>query len=209
MVKKVQSAIQARRDELKLERERKAALMEYLFTHGTRGETTKQTGIGEIPESWKVVRLGELCTNNLGLIQTGPFGSQLHASDYKAQGVPVVNPTHLGIDTVVENSLPLISEEDAMRLSKHYLIEGDILVSRRGDFSRYSYITSQQAGWLCGTGCLLIRLHNLKVDNQFFAISIGTEGIQNYLMQAATGTIMPNLNTKILEGLPPSSSSNT
>src|SRR6266487_1312915 len=34
----VQEAIQTRRDELELELERKAALMEYLFTHGARGE---------------------------------------------------------------------------------------------------------------------------------------------------------------------------
>ncbi len=56
----IQKAIYARRDELELERERKAALMEYLLTHGTHGETTKQTEIGEMPESWKVVQLGEI-----------------------------------------------------------------------------------------------------------------------------------------------------
>ncbi len=50
----VQKAKGARQHELALERERKAALMEYLFTHGTRGEPTKQTEIGETPESWKV-----------------------------------------------------------------------------------------------------------------------------------------------------------
>jgi type I restriction enzyme S subunit len=56
----VQDAIQARRREATLERERKAALMQHLFTHGTRGEARKQTEIGEMPESWRVIRLGEL-----------------------------------------------------------------------------------------------------------------------------------------------------
>ena len=198
----VQDAIQARRNEIELERERKAALMQRLFMHGTRNEPTKQSEIGKMPESWEVVRLGNLCVNNLGLIQTGPFGSQLHASDYRDHGIPVVNPTHLGINTIIEDSLPLISKEDAERLSKHYLAEGDILMSRRGDFSRYSYITSRQAGWLCGTGCLLIRFNNPQVDNRFLAISIGAENVQRYLSYTAVGSIMPNLNTKILEGLP-------
>ncbi len=197
----VQNAIQARRKELQLERERKAALMQHLFTHGTRGEATKQTEIGEMPERWDVVQLGDLCENDLGFIQTGPFGSQLHASDYRDYGVPVVNPTHLGINTIVEDHLPLISQENADGLAKHYLAEGDILISRRGDFSRYSYITEKQVGWLCGTGCLLIRLSNPKVDNRFLSISIGSENIQQYFAQNATGLIMPNLNTKILERL--------
>ena len=56
----VQEAIQTRRREADLERERKAALMQHLFTYGTRGEPTKQTEIGEKPESWRVVPLGQV-----------------------------------------------------------------------------------------------------------------------------------------------------
>ena len=57
----IQEAKSARQRELALERERKAALMDYLFSHGTKGEPRKQTEIGEIPESWEVVRLEKLC----------------------------------------------------------------------------------------------------------------------------------------------------
>ncbi|MCO6451870.1 MAG: restriction endonuclease subunit S [Caldilineales bacterium] len=57
----VQAARAARQREAALERERKAALMDYLFTHGTRGEPRKQTPIGEMPESWEVVELGKRC----------------------------------------------------------------------------------------------------------------------------------------------------
>jgi restriction endonuclease S subunit len=50
----VQKAKEARKRELALERERKAALMDYLFTHGAQGEGSKKTEIGEIPESWEL-----------------------------------------------------------------------------------------------------------------------------------------------------------
>lgn len=43
-LKAVQKAKEARQTELALERKRKAALMEYLFTHGTRSEIAKETG---------------------------------------------------------------------------------------------------------------------------------------------------------------------
>ena len=55
----VQGAREARQREVALEMERKAALMEHLFTHGTRGEATKQTEIGEMPESWNIGKLGD------------------------------------------------------------------------------------------------------------------------------------------------------
>lgn len=56
-----QQAREARQRELALERERKAALMEHLFTHGIHGELRKQTNIGELPQSWQVVKLGDVC----------------------------------------------------------------------------------------------------------------------------------------------------
>ncbi|WP_196521298.1 restriction endonuclease subunit S [Nostoc sp. WHI] len=198
----IQKAKETRQRELELERERKAALMQYLFTHGTRNEPRKQTNIGKIPESWKIIKLGDLCSDGLGRIQTGPFGSQLHAYDYQPIGIPVVNPTHLRFNSISEENIPRISKEKADSLTKHYLLEGDILISRRGDLSRYSYISKQYSGWLCGTGCLLIRLNHPKVNNYFCSILFSTELIQTYLRLNAVGSIMPNLNTKILQSIP-------
>ncbi len=51
----IQDAKFTRQREIALERERKAALMDFLFSHGTKGEPRKQTEIGEIPESWETV----------------------------------------------------------------------------------------------------------------------------------------------------------
>ncbi len=66
----VQEAKQARERELELERERKAALMEHLFTHGTRNEPTKMTEIGEVPKDWDVVPLRDVIA---GKAQNGAF----------------------------------------------------------------------------------------------------------------------------------------
>lgn len=202
VLQRAQKARDTRQRELALERERKAALMEHLFTHGTRSEATKQTAIGEIPESWHLTTLGELCEDDLGTIQTGPFGSQLHASDYVEEGVPVVNPTHLGFNCVETSRVPKIGKTLADSLSKHYLLTGDILISRRGDFSRYAYVGIDETGWLCGTGCMLIRLANPAIDNYFLALSMSLGTTQDYLKQSAVGSIMPNLNTAILSQMP-------
>ncbi len=63
----IQEAKSVRQKEIALERERKAALMDYLFSLGTKGEPRKQTEIGEIPESWKPTRLGDLIKLKSGL----------------------------------------------------------------------------------------------------------------------------------------------
>ena len=56
----IQEAKFTRQREIALERERKAALMDYLFSYGTKGESRKQTEIGETPESWETVSLGKV-----------------------------------------------------------------------------------------------------------------------------------------------------
>ena len=58
----IQEAKFTRQREIAIEQERKAVLMDYLFSHGMKREPCKQTEIGEIPENWKVVSLGEVTT---------------------------------------------------------------------------------------------------------------------------------------------------
>ena len=78
----IQEAKAARQRELALERERKAALMDYLFSYGTKGEPRKQTEIGEIPESWKVMKLGQIVT-----LQRG---KDLSVQNRHAADIPIV-----------------------------------------------------------------------------------------------------------------------
>jgi len=71
---------------------------------------------GLVPVGWEIVRLKLLEGNNNSVIQTGPFGAQLHASDYLDEGVPLIlirNVHDLKID---ETNMPGISKEDAERL---------------------------------------------------------------------------------------------
>ena len=66
VLRAVQEAKEARQRELALERERKVALMEFLFTHSTGSELSKQTEIGKIPSSWEIVTLGAMFETQLG-----------------------------------------------------------------------------------------------------------------------------------------------
>jgi len=59
---RIQRAIETQDKILQSLRDLKKSTMQRLFTHGLRGEKTKVTEIGEIPESWEVVTLGDTCT---------------------------------------------------------------------------------------------------------------------------------------------------
>ena len=116
---------------------------------------------------WERVTIGELCDVGGGKVKTGPFGSQLHQSDYQDTGIPVVMPKNIINGKIDESSIARVSEFHVERLSKHKLALGDIVYGRRGDIGRQALITTQNVGWLCGTGCLRITLGNAPVDTLF------------------------------------------
>ena len=125
----IQEAKAARQRELALERERKAALMDYLFSYGTKGEPHKQTEIGEIPESWEVVKLDEL----RDLIQ---YGTSRRCNADKG-GVPV-----LRIPNVVGGKVDIADlkfMEPSEREFQSLLLEvGDLLFVRTNGRKEYT-----------------------------------------------------------------------
>jgi type I restriction enzyme, S subunit len=165
-------------------------------------EPSKRTEIGEIPEDWDVSTLGLICEEGGGCIQTGPFGSQLHANEYEAAGVPVINPTHLEGDRINHSDVPRVSPETSRRLQRHHVEPGDILFGRRGEIGRHGLVSDDEAGWLCGTGCFVVRVRHPKVDNAFLSYLFSTGNVIEWLTAHAAGTIMPNLNNTVMSDLP-------
>jgi type I restriction enzyme S subunit len=152
---------------------------------------------------WQATTLGRICEAQGGAIQTGPFGSQLHTSDYKATGVPVVMPTNIGDGGIVEDGIARIGQSDVDRLSQHTLRMGDIVFSRRGDVTKNALIRPREVGWFCGTGCLKVRLGNESIATaQFISHCLRLPGIKEWLTRHAVGATMPNLNTGILSAVP-------
>lgn len=147
---------------------------------------------------WRECKLGDFAE-----IQTGPFGSQLHAADYVDVGIPSIMPTNIGSRLEVRtDSIACIKEADAKRLEKYLIKENDIVYSRRGDVEKCAFITSKQSGWLCGTGCLRVRIISPELFPKFCAYYLSTDDIKGWVSGNAVGTTMPNLNSSILKRLP-------
>lgn len=91
--------------------------------------------------NWRQTTLGELEIESVGTIQTGPFGSQLHASDYSEVGVPVVMPTNIRDLRISESGIARVSSDHVERLARHRLRPGDIVYSRRGDVEKCALVT--------------------------------------------------------------------
>ena len=180
----------------------KRCLMQQLFTQGVprHHRRLKDTEIGEIPEDWDLLALAALAQADRGL-QTGPFGSQLRASEYVAEGVPVLMPKDMTNGYASDENSARIPEEKAEELSRHKVQEGDILFARRGEIGRVGLITKHQVGWLCGTGCLRFRPRDRAVS-RYLRQWVAWPKASRWLNEHAVGQTMLNLNTSTLGRLP-------
>lgn len=153
-------------------------------------------------DDWEITTLGEICARFDGNIQTGPFGSQLHASDYVSVGIPSIMPQNITNDRISIEDISCISETDAQKLNRYLVQPGDIVYSRRGDVKRRALVTERESGWLCGTGCLRIRFDVARIESRYIYFYLGHPQVSQWIVQHAVGATMPNLNTNILSNVP-------
>jgi len=149
---------------------------------------------------WKRVQLGEICT--VGGLKTGPFGSQLHASEYAETGVPVIMPRDLRDSRVRHDSPARVPVTIAARLKDHALLDGDLVFARRGDIGRFALIGENETGWLCGTGCIRARLDRTAARPGFVATLLEHNAAIAWLRKNAVGQTMLNLSARTVAALP-------
>jgi type I restriction enzyme S subunit len=110
----VQKAIEQQDKLILTTTELKKALMQKLFTEGTRGEPQKETEIGLVPESWAVVELGKLLKLKYG------------------KGLPKKNR--------IKGKFPVYGSNGIVGTHNEYFVKGPgIIVGRKGSAGLVHY----------------------------------------------------------------------
>lgn len=157
---------------------------------------------GSLPAHWKFTTIGSLVDDGIAELQTGPFGTMLHASSYVEAGVPVIAVKHIGENRLIHIDLPRVDQATFTRLSKYSLDEGDIVFGRKGAVERSALVTRSEAGWLQGSDCIRLRFHSKAVLPQFISYVLSSPAHREWIARNAQGATMPSLNQEILRRIP-------
>ncbi|MYH79210.1 restriction endonuclease subunit S [Candidatus Poribacteria bacterium] len=170
----IQEAKLTRQSEIALERERKAALMDFLFSHGTKGEPRKQAEIGEIPESWEIVQLKEIA--NLRRENVKPKDSQ---------SLNFVGLEHIDSG---ESTLKRWGDASAMKSAKNRFYPDDVLYGKLRSYLDKAVIA--EMGGVCSTD-ILVFTANSKMLPRFLVYLLHTEVFVNHAVATSTGISHP------------------
>ena len=155
----------------------------------------KQTEVGVVPEDWEVSKLGTHAT-----FKTGPFGSALHQSDYVDGGVPVINPMQIVDGKIQATPSMSITEQAARKLSEFRLSAGHVVIGRRGEMGRCAFVETEEHGWLCGTGSMIIRT-GPSLDARFIQRVLSSPPVIAAIEKTSIGSTMISLNQGTLGNL--------
>ena len=198
---KIDALAEEQRQLIELLKEKRQAVISHAVTKGLDPDAKmKPSGVewlGDVPEHWEVKRLGQIAAR----LQTGPFGSQLHAEDYIDGGTPVINPSNLRSGEIIPEWSNTVDDTLADALAHHRLGVGDVVFGRRGEMGRCALVTEEAVGWLCGTGCLRVTLADIGLA-EFASTYLQTRAVASYLELVSVGSTMDNLNTAILARIP-------
>ena len=131
-------------------------------------------------------------------LKTGPFGTQLSASEYVSEGIPVINVKNIGYGSIIETGLDCVGANTLKRLSEHILKVGDIVFGRKGSVDRHCLIRKDQEGWMQGSDCIRVRILDDSVYPEFVSYYLLTNAVKMKINNSAVGSTMASLNTDIL-----------
>ncbi|MGI5165675.1 N-6 DNA methylase [Spirillospora sp. CA-253888] len=140
--------------------------------------------------------------NRPGRIIAGPSGSLIRADDYEDDGIPVVMPKDLTDTGFSTKNIRYIAAEKARSLERFHLHRGDIVLARRGELGRCAVVRNEQQGWVCGTGCFVLRPPS-AVDADYLAAYFRSTEAREWLNTHSTGSMaMKTISLDVLANLP-------
>jgi type I restriction enzyme S subunit len=133
-------------------------------------------------------------------VQTGPFGAQLHASDFVENGIPVLNVGNVWPDGLRFARLDHVRPEKAAQLSRYSLKTDDLLFARSGaTLGKVCLVPAQCEGWLMTGHLFRVRFDQTRIFPPFaFAALHGARLVHDQVFGQIRGATRPGYNTSLL-----------
>jgi len=144
--------------------------------------------------------IGKLGVDGNNPVQTGPFGAQLHKSEFTLEGVPVLNVGNVWPDGLRFDRLDHVTEEKAEQLARYRVQKNDLLFARSGaTLGKVCVVPDKCHGWLMTGHLFRVRFDQSRCDPRFaFAALHGARQIRSQVFGQVRGATRPGFNTTLL-----------
>lgn len=175
----------------------KNGLMQQLLTKGIGHTKFKDSPLGEIPERWRINRIGSLLKNKKGAMKIGPFGSQLKKNSMVDIGIKVY-----GQENIFKKDMSFgnryVTEEHYSRLKSCELYSGDFIISMMGTIGKCMVVPEGIEKGIMDSHLIRLQLNELIMIPEFLSQFFSSAILLNQVNKLSHGGIMAGLSSSIL-----------
>lgn len=187
---------QAQIDKLK---DLKTAMMQELLTRGVGVDGKphtefKDSPVGKIPKGWEVVTLGDITEESV-------FGPRFSSSEYAIDGnIGCIRTTDMDENWDINYSTAPRAKLNHQEFEKHFLRDGDLLVTRSGTCGLVDVFKEQSLPMVAAAFLIRFRLIT-SVNPYFVRYLMMSSSIQENVQLLASGGVQKNLSGTSLKTL--------
>lgn len=144
--------------------------------------------------------IASLGANGENPVQTGPFGAQLHKSEFTERGVPVLNVGNVWPEGLRFDRLDHVSAEKARSLSRYRLQADDLLFARSGaTLGKVCLVPPECEGWLMTGHLFRVRFDGLRCEPRYAFLALrAARQVRDQVFGQVRGATRPGFNTTLL-----------
>ena len=153
----------------------------------------KDSPLGWMPMEWGTATLGELATSSV----IGPFGSDLVADDYRADGVPVVFVRDVKANCFAWKSDVFVSPAKARALVAHEVRGGDVVLTKMGLPPCVAAVYPQaMAAGIVTADIVRLRFESGPTRPAWVSLSINEDAVTKQVEQITAGVTRPKVTLR-------------
>jgi len=149
----------------------------------------------KLPQGWKFLKLEDLTLEPKNDIVDGPFGSNLKASEYLDDGIPIIRLQNIDRNFFKENNLRFINPQKADFLKRHSFSKGDIVITKLGEpLGKACLVPDLLEEGIIVADIVRLRTEEQYVSKKYLVYLINSCIVINQLQEQTKGTTRPRVN---------------
>jgi type I restriction enzyme, S subunit len=152
--------------------------------------------------SWKRLRFSDLFDDPKRDIISGPFGSNLKATEYVPDGIPLVRLQNVDRGEFLNKNIKYITPRKAEELASHRYEPGDILISKLGDpLGKACIVPDNVKAGVIMADIVRARLRSGRALREFVVLQLNSAGVIEQLKSQTKGSTRPRVNLENIRDL--------
>ena len=154
---------------------------------------------------WQELTLADIAEPKGGLVD-GPFGSNLPASCYVENGVPVIRGSNLtvGLERFNSNDFVYVSNETLIRIKRSECLPNDIVFTKKGTLGQTGIVPSDSLyeKYLLSSNQMRLRVNTNLADPEYVYYWVSSNASIEKIKRDSEFTGVPKINLDYLKKFP-------